>query len=69
VCRASSPEALPSTEALLRLQARLQAEAGAAGSDAPIVLNGRGYHYGAPRDPLREMQILQAERVRAGAQP
>ena len=51
-------------EAFARLQARLEAEAAAAGGDAPVVLNGRGYNYGPGRDPVREMQVLQAERAR-----
>jgi hypothetical protein len=60
-------QALPSMEAFARLQARLQAEAEASG-DAPVVLNGRGYNYGPARDPLREMQVLQAEVARERAQ-
>jgi hypothetical protein len=66
VCR-ETPASLPTMEALARLQARLQAEAAAAGEGAPIVLNGRGYNYAAHRDPVRELQILQAERERARA--
>jgi hypothetical protein len=65
MCQAGAPPSLPSMEAFARLQARLQAEAAAAGEDAPIVLNGRGYNYGTPRDPVRELQVLQAERARA----
>ena len=64
----SSKQALPSMEAFARLQARLEAEAAAAGGDAPVVLNGRGYNYGPGRDPVREMQVLQAERARERAQ-
>ncbi|HEX2486043.1 MAG TPA: hypothetical protein VHQ66_12120 [Myxococcota bacterium] len=64
VCR-ERPSLPASVEALARLQARLQAEAAAAGEDAPIVLNGRGYNYASQRDPVRELQILDAERARA----
>jgi hypothetical protein len=68
VCR-ERPALPASVEALARLQARLQAEAAAAGEDAPIVLNGRGYNYASQRDPVRELQILDAERARARAKP
>jgi hypothetical protein len=64
----AAPASLPSMEAYARLQARLQEETSAAGGEAPIVLNGRGYNYAAQRDPVREMQILQAERRRARMQ-
>jgi hypothetical protein len=63
VCR-ERPALPASVEALARLQARLQAEAAAKGEEAPIVLNGRGYNYASQRDPVRELQILDAERAR-----
>jgi hypothetical protein len=66
ICPANAPPAsLPAMEAYARMQARLQAEAAATGGDAPIVLNGRGYNYASERDPVRELQVLQAERQRA----
>lgn len=66
VCRAGTPpDSLPAMEAFARLQSRLAAEAAASGEAAPIVLNGRGYNYAASRDPVRELQVLQAERARA----
>ncbi len=32
--------------------------------EKPIVLNGRGYNYRAVQDPLRELQVVEAEATR-----
>ncbi len=46
-----------------RVAERLRAEMQADG-EKPVLLNGRGYNYRTPRDPLRELQIVETEAKR-----
>jgi hypothetical protein len=40
------------------------------GDEKPVVLNSRGYNYRTVRDPLRELQVVEAEATRQqGAAP
>ena len=39
------------------------------GGEKPVVLNGRGYNYRVPRDPQRELAIIEAEAARQQDQP
>jgi hypothetical protein len=32
--------------------------------EKPVVLNGRGYNYETPRDPLRELGMVRSEAAR-----
>jgi len=47
---------------------QLKAEMQSSG-EKPIVLNGRGYNYRVPRDPQRELAIIEAEAARQKDQP
>ncbi len=42
---------------------RLRAEMQSSG-EKPVVLNGRGYNYETPRDPLRDLGIVRSEAAR-----
>jgi hypothetical protein len=39
-----------------RLRAEMQSS-----EEKPVLLNGRGYNYRVPRDPMRELQIVESE--------
>lgn len=51
-----------------RIAEQLKAEMERSG-EKPVVLNGRGYNYGATRDPQRELAIIEAEAARQESQP
>jgi hypothetical protein len=36
--------------------------------EKPVVLNGRGYNYATPRDPLRELGMVRSEAARQRGQ-
>ncbi len=42
-----------------RLRAEMQS-----GGEKPLVLNGRGYNYRVPRDPQRELRLVESEAAR-----
>jgi len=69
-CRVPDPAAERRTtdQAMALLQARLAAEADAAGGEF-VVLNGRGYNYDRDRrvDPVRELQILRRDEAAQAA--
>ena len=46
-----------------KIAQRLQAEMQSSG-EKPLVLNGRGYNYQVPRDPQRELQMVEIEAAR-----
>ena len=46
-----------------RIAERLQAEMQSS-DEKPVVLNGRGYNYKIPRDPQRELRIVESEAER-----
>jgi len=46
-----------------KIAQRLQAEMESSG-EKPLVLNGRGYNYKVPRDPQRELQMVETEAAR-----
>ena len=46
-----------------KIAERLQAEMQSSG-EKPVVLNGRGYNYRVPRDPQRELRLVESEAAR-----
>lgn len=61
MCPVPDPEAPNRTaQAMLRLQQRLAAE-GAMQGDTTVVLNGRGYNYGAPPSARAQLDAVRRE--------
>ena len=54
------PKGSPTPEAIAE---RIRAEMQSSG-EKPVVLNGRGYNYATPRDPLRELGMVRSEAAR-----
>lgn len=56
----------PSVSAYIAQQLKAEMQSG---GEKPVVLNGRGYNYRIPRDPQRELAIIEAEAARQQDQP
>jgi hypothetical protein len=67
MCRADEPPPTSGARLATETLRLLQEQARAAGEEEVVVLNGRGYNYGGPRDLAAELALIEAEARRQGA--